>query len=538
MGSVKYFLIFVVACLLLGATLAKKDHKHKCVHDSIDHHPVPDNVTAGNRLLTEMRSLQGPTWNPLRIYVDYSALAVQNVSANFAGYIQSIFIPNVVNFFQQAILVVQNPGVNMTVPAGFQCNTWTVINPVNVAADLVIWITTINDPTATYVAYSSSCMQSSINNRPNAAQINLNLYYFDLTGSDPEYMAVKHEFTHALGFSKTFYQYFVQSGTTTPLGLVNSAQNMTIRGGNVTAIVTQAVLAQAQQYFNCSNLTAVELENEGQTASIGSHWDSRSLQDDVMVASNYPITYYGEMTAAFLNGTGWYQVDMDMINKTQFGRGKGCGFMQNLCINNNTFAPVSAEFCTGLGGKGCTNDGRFKAICSYTTGTPAQAQWNYFNNNTMGFDTHTDNCPVWVGYTSGDCRVPANNKPTPLFVESYGFYGRCVAGTFSVAKYANPYATKPATACFETHCLYNFTSSSYTLTINIGGVQNITCPQAGSTNFTLTGVVTGYNGSIICPPAQQVCVHPICPNLCSGNGQCWDGRCICNSPFTAVDCSS
>jgi len=128
-----------------------------------------------------------------------------------------------------------------------------------------------------------------------------------------------------------------------------------------------------------------------------------------------------------------------MVNTTQWGRNKGCAFWQSLCIINQT--TIATEFCAPYGAsKGCTNDAWLKATCTFTAGTPAFTNWDYFSNGTLSFDGHSDNCPFWSGYASGDCRVAANNKNVPAYQEAYGPSSRCFSGFFAVKAYKS-YAT-------------------------------------------------------------------------------------------------
>jgi leishmanolysin len=422
---------------------------------------------------------------------------------------------------------------NVTVSQGFKCLDYTAPKNITVAADLLLLFVWTNDSKSTYVAYSTVCQMSSVNNRPNVGLIGLNLAYLTLSGSDREINSVKHEFTHVLGFSKASFKYFWNTTTNLPIGEDKVVQEVNIRGLPTFAIVLPNVVAAAQKYYNCSNVTAMELENQGATASIGSHWDTRSLGDEIMTPSNYPITYYGEMTAALLEGTGWYKLDHSYVNTTQWGRKKGCDFINGLCINNKTFESVSDEFCSPLSStKGCTFDARFKAVCSVTTGTVANDLWNYYNNGTLSVDTHSDNCPLWQSYSNGDCRVPENYKVNPLYQESYGEYGRCFEGSFVTTTYAS--YLKPQNACFESHCLWNPNNKTYTLNVTVNGTE-FQCPQHGG-DIKLDNV--NYIGNITCPRSREVCVHPKCPKDCSGNGLCIDGRCRCNTGFTGNDCAT
>ena len=50
---------------------------------------------------------------------------------------------------------------------------------------------------------------------------------------------------------------------------------------NSTFIITPKVASFAAQYFNCLSYLGLELENEGLSGSIGSHWETRMLADDV-----------------------------------------------------------------------------------------------------------------------------------------------------------------------------------------------------------------------------------------------------------------
>jgi hypothetical protein len=520
-------LLFASFCLLSFA-FSHDGHFLDCKHDEIQHNPVFDNQTSHE--ISGQRLLATVNYSPIRIAADYTALA--DIPSAMKNTITTSFIPNIIKFYKKLVSVIPSAG-NLTVSEGFQCANYTVPKSLSADADLLLLFVWNNDSSSTYVAYSTVCQMSSINNRPNVGLIGLNLAYLTLSEGDREINAVKHEFTHVLGFSKASFEYFWNTTTNQPIGEDNVIQKMKIRGVKTYAIVLPNVVAAAQKYFNCSNITALELENQGAAASIGSHWDTRSLGDDLMAPSTYPVTYYGEITAALLEGTGWYKVNNDYVNTTQWGRGKGCEFTNGLCVNNQTFESVSNEFCSPLSStKGCTLDGRLKAVCSVKTGYIENELWDYYNNNTVSIDTHTDNCPTWQSYSSGDCRVADSYKKNPLYQEYYGQYGRCFQGTFVTAAYAS--YLKPQNACFESHCLWNDNNSTYTLKVKVNGTE-LQCPQEGG-DIKLKN--KNYLGNITCPRSREVCIHPKCPDNCSGNGLCIDGKCQCDKGFTKSDCSA
>ena len=55
--------------------------------------------------------------------------------------------------------------------------------------------------------------------------------------------------------------------------------------------------------------------------------------------------------------------------------------------------------------------------------------FNYFNSNIMAFDPYSDNCPSYVSYQYGDCRIESNHLLLGLLEEEYGWDSRCFMGT-------------------------------------------------------------------------------------------------------------
>ena len=62
--------------------------------------------------------------------------------------------------------------------------------------------------------------------------------------------------------------------------------------------------------------------------------------------------------------------------------------------------------------------------------------------------------------------------------------------------------------------------------------NNGTDTTSNSTNSE--GEQGGSKGTFVIP---DILTKNLCPGDCSGNGQCVNSTCICNSNFTATDCS-
>ena len=117
-----------------------------------------------------------------------------------------------------------------------------------------------------------------------------------------------------LKFLTRRYKYFTKSITSNePLGLINVfADNVFIRGAYRKILKSPKVLETAKNYFNCSTIVGVELENKGGTKSAGSHWKRTILHNELMTASSIPDASYSVFTLSLLQDTGWYQVDFDL----------------------------------------------------------------------------------------------------------------------------------------------------------------------------------------------------------------------------------
>jgi proprotein convertase subtilisin/kexin type 5 len=537
------YLLLLFAILLAPTPLLAKEFKHKCVHSQLDY---ADHLRVGpydeEAAENHTRLLQAG-YAPIRIALDFSNLtttSLANCTAAQSSYIQTTFMPDSEAWFESFLSVIPYPTtLTLSGSSCYQTAIPAFYATTGVQADIVFFVSAVNDPTSSYAAWAAACVFSAYNSRPIAAQVNINTAYLDPTQFAYQKMIARHELIHAFAFSPGLWTHYIYAnGTTIPSNLVTQT-GVTSRFQATTLIILPSIVAKARAYYNCPSLVGMELENEGGSGSLGAHWEARLLRDEVMtaVASSYMVLT--DWTATLMEESGWYKTNMSMTLPARWGYQKGCGFVNNLCVDNSVSPATTAypEFCTNLNANaGCTYDGSFMGHCWYGTGTAANANWQYFAGQ-MGVNSFLDNCPYMDEYSGGDCRVPANIlPPTPLYPQNATPTSRCFIGTICIATggYAGNY--NPATnrmACWESHCQDNF-DGTYTLKVTVGTAV-LTCPQAGGT----IAAPAGYNGNIVCPNAVQVCVLPPCPSNCSGNGTCIDGACVCNNAsLNQWDCSN
>ncbi len=83
-------------------------------------------------------------------------------------------------------------------------------------------------------------------------------------------------------------------------------ENVFLRGSNRSLIKTPNVLKAAREHFGCENITGVEIENEG---SGGLHWEKTFFHNEMMTSVFDKNWALSKITLAFLQDTGWYQVN-------------------------------------------------------------------------------------------------------------------------------------------------------------------------------------------------------------------------------------
>ena len=312
------------------------------------------------------------------------------------------------------------------------------------------------------------------------------------------------------------------------------------RGTTVTRIVTPRVRSIVRDIFGCNSLRGAEIENQPTSVTAdtchGSHWDQRLFMNEFMapVASHEAV--YSPLTLAILEDSGWYKAHYNMSYPLIWGRGQGCSFVNQKCVNPSTGAPLEG-YCTSLNSPsgaagGCTPDGKARGHCDLMThSSDLPAAYRYFtSNNRLGGAMPTaDYCPHYTAYSNGNCDDAANAPSTNYRAESYGATSKCfdVSMTQTLGSLS---ATGSAQGCYPTRCVDG--RLEVQLNLNDGSTPWLQCSGPHVEVVPANGIgITA--GNLTCPSNAAVLCDPnSCTGLaCEGSESCHAGVCACGDGF-------
>ena len=354
-------------------------------------------------------------------------------------------------------------------------------------------------------------------------KINKDINY-TLPNSDVYFESILvHEFTHILGFSKFFFETY--------------SHNLVIKtdkfGINRMYLNSPKVLAVAKRYFNCENIEGVELENQGGSGTIGSHWEARILLGEYM--NGYAYTeeqVISEFTLAVLEDSGYYKPNYYTGGLMRFGKHKGCEFLTEKCVNSTHQINPNFEnefYDTIIDGSiiqaSCSSGRQSRTYNAWWPDSTLAKEFQYFENPNVTGYLPADYCPVPQryyqeeegSYFAGHCSIKgdvsygsmlnyytSNFDPTSKNIrnftgETFSDHSYCYLSSLS----KNEIVTRTVRAtCYETFC------SEKSLTVKIFN-DYIVCPRAGGKIK-----VEGYGGYFLCPDYNLICSGTVlCNNI-------------------------
>ena len=339
-----------------------------------------------------------------------------------------------------------------------------------------------------------------------------------------------HHFIHLLGFQNYVINNFFSS----------YLYQETKRGVKRTYIKSSKVVNVAKKYFNCSEIKGVELEDQDSTI----HWESKILLGEIMTVSPFePEQVISEFTLAFLEDTGYYFANYYTGGLMQFGRNKGCKFVNEKCIQNykvdpkfeNEFYSFESFKSKKDGDASCSSARQSRTYFArwlYSSKIPSYYQ--YFKNSSFGGYSYADYCPVaeniykesdkfyYIGRCNkmgiGDYGKFINNYLDNLNYTN-GILEKITGETYSENSYCYQsslykdnepkkyyYSNTIRAICYESFC------SSKSLTIKIHD-NYIVCPRQGGKISAI-----GFVGYFLCPDYYLIC----------------SGKVLCNDMFDCV----
>ena len=393
--------------------------------------------------------------------------------------------------------------------------------------------TTLASATITYIEASNGLPYAgrlTINKDLLKEQVNLKIHL--------EYIFV-HEFTHLLGFAKfSFKRLFNNNQIFTRLDK---------NGNNRTYINTTKVIEVAKKYYNCSHVEGIQLEDYGGSGTEGSHWEARLLYGEYMTGSIFHVDYtISEFTLALLEDLGNFKANYYTGGLMRFGKNKGCGFINDNCIDENLETKYKNEFFTSIYyassiDPSCASGRQGKAYNYLNFDPTVPSYYDYLKEQFIGlpiaefcpvsrsFSTETNknilagHCSeLGVGTSYGD-KISffytidgeerflnyENRKYENITGEIYSNISFCYLSSLikksdSLSKI---FSKMMRAICFQTFC------SSRSLTVKIFN-DYIVCPRAGGKIE-----VDSYEGFLLCPDYNLMC----------------SGTVLCNNLFECID---
>ena len=232
--------------------------------------------------------------------------------------------------------------------------------------------------------------------QPIIGVVNINREIDYSLGNSFEYFqsTILHEFIHILGFSNYFFENYYHN-------ILNKKNQYDVQKAYLNS---EKVVSVAKKYYNCDQIEGVELEDFGGDGTTGSHWEERILLGDIMNGVVYPEEQViSEFTLAVLEDSGYYKANYYTGGLMQYGKNKGCEFLNSKCVNKN--GEVNPKFKNeyfnqilyyGNVDPGCSSGRQsraYHAIYDYGDNIPENFQY-YENYTNIGGRPSCDYCPV------------------------------------------------------------------------------------------------------------------------------------------------
>ena len=339
-----YKLLFFILFFTMISFVHTQDTEYRCgIYE--DHIPEIPAKYYIEKEPTNKRRADSEEFNDFHIYLDLFNLKNDTKKFNKQHY-EKLYIDSMLKAIEilEALLKVKKPTKNFIFLDEeiksvliYDWNKTMIGNSsaggmLDLGIDLILMARLDDKMGDSTIASAGSRFSDPTNGRPllGVVNINTNFEYSKINSDHAFQTTILHEFTHVLGFSGSHFQnkFYNVFKRTDENGVLRQYIN------------SSKVLEVARKYFNCPSIDGVELEESGGSGTVGSHWESRILLGDYMNG----VTYYdeeviSEFTLALLEDTGYYKPYYYTGGLMRYGKGKGCDFVKNKCVNSGEINP-------------------------------------------------------------------------------------------------------------------------------------------------------------------------------------------------------
>ena len=404
-----------------------------------------------------------------------------------------------------------------------------------ISSDLIIFpkFEEFQQNTQLVLAIGKPVIFDSVSKRPIGAILSINKNLPSIPNSE-NYLnsVIIHQLTHILGF---MYELFDKYEIGFSNVIKTDMEIRTIQGKERKEkkyIISPRVVSYAKKYFNCENITGVELEDSSSYDDYNnSHWEARILLGEYMHSEVHtPEQAISGFTLALLEDSGWYKANYYTGGLMRFGKHQGCAFLYEDCeVNDNS----KNKFKNDLFAVSAINDLQ-RTTCS----SGRQSRCYIITNNKMSRGLHisgkeiADDCFVSdfdkdeedLSFFVGSCNKGNGEYGTKIYYNNNyrgkngnfpDIFGEEISdNSFCVLSSVVPLSLKDTNInefniyngithpiCYPMFC------TSKSLTIQIYN-HYIVCPREGG----IVEVKGDYNGYVHCPDYNLICTGTVMCN--------------------------
>lgn len=244
-----------------------------------------------------------------------------------------------------------------------------------------------------------------------------------------------HEITHALAFSPTFFDHYIdEKGNKIPKEKTLVKVSNKKLGQEVPYLASPEILKLVKKYFKCPEAKGFPLAIKD-----SAHFNHQIVANQMMrpMSDNF-VDRVSKFALKIYEDTGWYLINKSIKEKTLWGKGKGCNFLELEC--NDSKGKIFEEYCdlkNAVNKFGCDYYYQNISYCAKT---------NALKDVTCGMMTPMDKKFCLV--------AEANAKPSNIG-EVYGKKSKCLEIFTGGKRFAG---------CYEAKC--DMKGKKITLTVN------------------------------------------------------------------------